>query len=478
MEKPILVLMNGMLRLADHPAFAAAVESGRSVVPVYVYDDKQAWALGGASKWWLLQSLESLSEALKTCGSELVLIKGPVLGTLLDLAKEVSAGSVYLTRGYSANDRSIEQALHEYGEQNELEIRRFAGRLLLEPEQVVSKSGTPYSVFTPFWRQARELIANVPPLPSPKKIKPPKNWPFSLHIAELGLDPKPAFWAEPLAGAWQPGEASAQKRLQGFVTDIMMGYQKNRDTPGIDGTSKLSPYLAFGEISPRQIWHTVRAAMDEQASDAGDAMAYLRELGWREFCYHQLFYNPDMPDKPLKKPFARFPWQEGFGSPLEAWQQGQTGFPIIDAGMRQLWQTGWVHNRVRMVVASFLVKDLLWHWRDGEAWFWDTLVDADLANNAAGWQWVAGCGADAAPYFRIFNPILQGEKFDKNGDYIRTFVPELKDLPNAYIHKPFEAPAGILEAAGVKLGQTYPTPIIDRKQSRARALSALRSIKD
>ncbi|MFC3052611.1 cryptochrome/photolyase family protein [Kordiimonas pumila] len=469
--------MNNALRLADHPALAAACATSGPVIPLYVYDNTHDNAPGAASRWWLLQSLSKLDASLKKLGSGLVVRRGTVADVVMDVCTETGACGVYMTRGYSEHDKKTEEYLHDFAEKNGLTCKRYAGRLLLEPEQVVSKSGTPYSVFTPFWKQALSLIDNAVPLPVPQKIQAPVSWPATTSIGALGLEPKPASWAEPIAAEWQVGEEAAIERLDFFVDATMDEYQTARDIPGVDGTSKISPYLAFGEISPRQIWHKVSMHLGD-ATKSTAALAYLRELGWRDFSYHQLFYNPEMRIKPLKAKFLHFPWHEGTSPAVKAWQKGMTGFPIVDAGMRQLWQTGWMHNRVRMIVGSFLVKDLLWHWHEGETWFWDTLVDADIASNAASWQWVAGCGADASPYFRIFNPVTQGEKFDPAGAYIRSFVPELCDLPNEWIHKPFDAPLEVLAVAGITLGHTYPAPLVDRKKARASALAALASIKD
>ncbi len=479
MAKPILVLMSNTLRLADNAALSAAAASGQPVIPLYVLDETSDGMrpLGAASKWWLMQSLTALSNQLEGMDSKIVIAKGRILDAVMDMLVQSGADTVYLTRGYTPGLRGVEAALHDALSGDGVTIRRFGGNLLTEPESVFSKSGTPYTVFSPFWRAASELIETVEPHPAPSELKTPTSWPESLPIKSLGLEPKPAYWAEPIAQAWTPGEAAALERLHEFLDGPVEDYKAARDFPGIDATSALSPYLAFGEIGPRTIWWHTKRRMAADETIAKGASHFLREVGWREFSSHLLFHQPQMQSEPMREQFRAFPWIEGDGENLTAWQKGQTGFPIVDAGMRQLWQTGWMHNRVRMIVASFLVKDLLWHWRDGEAWFWDTLVDADFGNNIASWQWVAGCGADAAPYFRIFNPVTQGEKFDPEGAYVRRYVPELADLPDAYVHKPFEAPAGVLEMAGVKLGSTYPKPIVDRKVSRERALAALASIK-
>ncbi len=479
MTKPILVLISNALRLADNAALAEAAASGAPVIPVFIYDDvsPDVRPIGSASKWWLLQSLQALSKAFDGVGSRLIVRKGAVVDVVSALAEDTGAGSVFLMRGYTPGEAAFEAALHDELASETFSVRRFAGNLLIEPEAVRTKTGTPYNVFTPFWRTASDLIDTVEPHPAPTSLLTPDTWPASDEIESLGLEPKPAYWADPIAATWTPGEAAAKQRLEDFLSSRVNDYKAARDVPSIEATSALSPHLAFGEIGPRTIWWQTKQRVAKDNSISGGGHHFLRELGWREFSTHLLFRRPEMQTEPMRDQFRDFPWYEGRGDGLTAWQKGLTGFPIVDAGMRQLWQTGWMHNRVRMIVASFLVKDLLWHWRDGEAWFWDTLVDAHFGNNIASWQWVAGCGADAAPYFRIFNPITQGEKFDPDGKYVRRFVPELADLPDAYIHKPFEAPAGILQMAGVRLGETYPKPIVDRKVARENALAALASIK-
>ncbi|MBO6506480.1 MAG: deoxyribodipyrimidine photo-lyase [Kordiimonadaceae bacterium] len=479
MSKPIIVLLSNALRLADNAALSEAVSSGAPVIPVFIFDEQspKVRPLGAASKWWLLQSLSNLSSRLKAMGSMLVVRRGVAAKTVQELVEETDAGAVHVMRGYTPSARALEEQLHEIYADTDIRIRRFAGNLLIEPEAVRTKTGNPYTVFSPFWRAASVLIDTVAPQPTPTKLLAPKDWPANDGVESLGLEPQPAYWAEPIAEAWVPGEAAALDRLRSFLDGPVLDYKAARDFPAIDATSALSPYLAFGEIGPRTIWWHTKLQMNANESITKGAAHFLRELGWREFSSHLLFNQPHMQSEPMRQQFRDFPWIEGEGDFLTAWQKGLTGFPIVDAGMRQLWQTGWMHNRVRMIVASFLVKDLLWHWREGETWFWDTLVDADFGNNIASWQWVAGCGADAAPYFRIFNPITQGEKFDPKGDYVRRYVPELADMPNNYIHKPFEAPVGELQMAGVKLGSTYPKPIVNRKIAREKALAALASIK-
>ncbi len=480
MASATIVLFSNTLRLADNAALLAAVVTRGPVIPVYIFDEQspKVRPLGAASKWWLLQSLKALRDDLRRCGSDLIVRSGNTTDCIAKLVAEVGATGVFLTRGYTPAAAMSEQSLHEMLEKKNVQCRRFGGHLLLEPEMVRTKTDTKYTVFTPFWRTASELIDATEPQPAPKAIPAPEHWPTSEAIDSLGLEPKPAHWAEPIAAHWQPGEVAARERLADFLDGPVQSYKQARDFPATNATSSLSPHLAFGEISPRTLWFEAKKHMAANEAIVTGGAHFLRELGWREFSAHLLFNFPNMQSHPMREQFNKFPWGEGNSDLVHAWQKGQTGFPIIDAGMRQLWQTGWMHNRVRMIAASFLVKDLLWHWHEGEAWFWDTLVDADFANNIASWQWVAGCGADASPYFRIFNPTTQGEKFDKAGEYVRRFVPELAAMPDKYIHCPSSAPEDVLELAGVTLGETYPKPIIDRKKARAAALAALASIKN
>ena len=433
--------------------------------------------MGAASRWWLHHSLDALQKSLKDRGSRLILRTGPCEDTLRELIKQTGADAVYWDRCYEPaavrRDKAIKTSLKRDG----IEAESFNCNLLFEPWDVQTGQGTPYKVFTPYWRACQQRPAPDKPIPKPRTIPGPKTWPGGLALEELGLLPK-IDWAGGLAKTWEPGEAGAGKALKKFCGSAVGDYELGRDRPDQAGTSRLSPHLHFGEVSPRQIWHRLTSQMSSglEGEDRKGAWAFLREVGWREFAYHLIYHFPATTKKPLRPDYAAFPWLKDPAG-LSAWQRGLTGYPIVDAGMRQLWETGWMHNRVRMIVASFLVKDLLIDWREGAAWFWDALVDADLASNTLGWQWVAGSGADAAPYFRVFNPTLQGKKFDPKGAYVRRYVPELASLPTKYIHEPAKAPADVLAEAGVELGKTYPRPIVDHSEARDRALQALDVIK-
>ena len=482
---PVIVRFRRDLRLADNPALHAAAATGRPVVPVYILDRDSAGSRtpGGASRWWLHHSLSALSQSLAANGLTLVLRRGAAGPVLERLVAETGARGIYWNRLYEPGairrDGAIRAALRAAG----VAVESFNAALLFEPGTVLSGSGAPYRVFTPFWRACLAADPPAPPLPEPAfgaaaaAARPVRSEPLD----SWGLLPTAPDWAGGLRAAWRPGEATAQRLLQAFLANGLHGYAAQRDRPDLSAVSRLSPHLHFGEIGPCQIWHAVHvrsAPRDGPADGPADdgPRKFLAEIGWREFCYNLLADFPDLPDKPLQPRFADFDWKDNPPA-LRAWQRGRTGYPFVDAGMRQLWQTGWMHNRVRMVTASFLVKHLLIPWQTGAAWFWDTLVDADLANNSANWQWVAGCGADAAPYFRIFNPVTQGRKFDPQGDYVRRFVPELAGLPDRWIHRPWDAPPSALEAAGVRLGATYPRPIVGHTEARRMALEAFERIR-
>ncbi len=477
-----LVWFRTDLRLADNPALHAAVSRGERVLPVYIDapEEEAPWPPGGASRWWLHHSLGALAASLAELGSPLILRSGPSLPTLQALLRETGADAVFWNRRYEPHvierDTRIKTALRECVPH----VETFNASLLHEPWTIANQSGKPFQVFTPFWRHALAKTALPEPLPAPASLRPPASAPSSLPLAALELEPK-IPWHHGLAEAWQPGEAAAAERLETFLLTAEAAYPSDRDRPDLKGTSRLSPHLHFGEIGPRQVWHAVRRHAERTRTglraEVWRNSRFLTEIGWREFSHHLLYHFPHTAGEPLREAFAAFPWKKD-PALLRAWQRGLTGYPIVDAGMRELWHTGWMHNRVRMIAASFLVKDLLLSWREGAAWFWDTLVDADLAQNTLGWQWSAGCGADAAPYFRIFNPVTQGEKFDPLGAYVRRWCPELARLPDAWLHKPWAAPADLLAHAGIVLGQTYPRPVVDHAAARKAALAALASIKE
>jgi deoxyribodipyrimidine photo-lyase len=466
------------LRVADNPALQAAVRGGGAVVPLFIYapEEEGQWAPGGASRWWLHGSLLALDRELAALGSRLILRRAvDTLEELKAVAAAAKATRVLWNRRYEpqviARDRHIKTELQAAG----LEVASYNSALLREPWEVANKSGRPFQVFTPYWRHCAALAEPAEPLPSPPSIPVPKRWPASRRIEELALLPH-IDWAAGIRAAWHPGSAAALASLDHFLQQGFDAYADARDLPGTAGTSRLSPYLHFGEIGPRQIWHGVRRFAQDRGHHTWRQSQFLTEVGWREFAHHLLYHYPHTPEQPLRADFAHFPWKSA-RQDLRAWQRGKTGFPIVDAGMRQLWHTGWMHNRVRMIAGSFLVKDLLLSWNEGAAWFWDTLVDADLASNTLGWQWVSGCGADAAPYFRIFNPVTQATRFDPRGSYIREWLPELARLPDEWIHQPWNAPAEALHAAGVRLGIDYPLPLIDHGVARERALEALATIR-
>ncbi len=476
--KPVIVWFKNDLRLGDHRALAAAVHTGAPIIPLYILDDDTpgAWALGGASRWWLANSLTALAAQIAERGNTLVLRRGAVDEVLPQVVAETGATAVYFSRGYDPASTRSETSLKAWFDANGVAFKRYGGRLLREPEDIRTKTGEVYKVYTPFWRALSQGYAPPPHVPPPDKIPQPSKLPRSDKLTSWGLKPTKPDWSTGFSKYWQPGEAGARAALTSFLSAALKSYADDRNRPDLPGTSRLSPHLRFGEITPAECW---RAAVDVAARTPGSDRGletFLKEIVWREFSYTLLFHWPDLPEQPFKKDFARFPWSAD-ASHLKAWQRGQTGYPIVDAGMRELWATGYMHNRVRMVVASFLIKHLLISWQQGEAWFWDTLVDADLASNSASWQWVAGSGADAAPYFRIFNPVTQGEKFDPDGAYVRKWVPELKALPTAVLHAPWTAPVEILAKAGVTLGKTYPKPIVDHAQARSDALAAYEVVK-
>ena len=467
----LLIWFRRDLRLADNPALSAALADGRPVIAAYVLDEETPGIRppGGAARWWLHHALAALEAGLREIGVPLVLRRGPAGSVIPRLAREAKAARVCWNRRYDPGGIACDTALKERLRGAGIDVDSHDAGLMWEPWTVRTGAGTPFKVFTPFFRACQSMGDPPRPQPTPKGQARPHGLPDTDRLADWDLLPTKPDWAGGLRDEWTPGEAGAQARLEDFLDQAIHGYKADRDRPDLPGSSRLSPHLHWGEIGPRQLWHASLGAEATEAHRGGESgpAAFRRELAWREFCHHLLYHNPEMPAEPLDKRFDRFPWHADKRR-LTAWQRGLTGYPLVDAGMRELWSTGWMHNRVRMVVASFLIKHLAQDWRQGEAWFWDTLVDADLASNTANWQWVAGCGADAAPFFRIFNPVLQGRKFDPKGDYVRRWVPELARVPDKYLHAPWESPE---PPAG------YPPPIVDHAAARASALAAWDAIR-
>lgn len=471
-----IYLFRNDLRLTDLPGLAAAAANG-PVLPVFILDEDSAGerAPGAASRWWLHHSLQALAADIAAGGGQLLLRRGDSLRCLRELTEASGAGAIYMSRSYSPWETALEQRLRQEFE-DAVELKRFPGVLLHEPENIANKSGEPFKVFTPFWRHCRRQQQPGPPLRMPSSISWAPLPGTSDRLADWALLPRKPDWAAHWPKLWTPGTAGAKRALEHFLRHAIQDYGSGRDHPAAEATSRLSPHLRWGEISPREVWHKAQELAARKPERQGQVDKFLSELGWREFSYHLLYHFPTIPEQPFKAQFAGFPWL-GSRAQLRAWQRGQTGYPVVDAGMRELWHTGYMHNRMRMVTASFLTKHLLIHWRSGERWFWDTLVDADPASNTCSWQWVAGSGADAAPYFRIFNPVTQGEKFDAEGHYVRRWVPEIADLPDRYLHRPWEAPAEALSEAGVVLGESYPPPMVDHREAREAALTAYQQVR-
>lgn len=479
MIEPIIFWYRQDLRLDDLPGLAAASATGRPVIPCYILDDVSPgdWRIGSAGRWWLHYSLTALKGEFSKRGGFLVLRRGEALSVLEQLAQETGAQDIYCTRMYEPWAVKLEKKLHEHLEGKGIKLKRYGGALLHEPESIRNKSGQPYKVFTPFWRQCRAMPEPI----APKSLGADTRWwnkaIDSDNIDNWALCPSAPDWATGWKQLWQPGSAGALDRLTTFLHATVDNYSEGRNHPALDHTSRLSPHIHFGEISPRTVWYsTLRTAAGDPALEK-EVEKFMSELGWREFSHSLMHHFPRIQERAFKESFDAFPWL-GDETHLRAWQKGLTGYPMVDAGMRELWRTGYMHNRVRMIAASFLTKHLLIHWRKGAEWFWDTLLDADLANNSCGWQWVAGSGADASPYFRIFNPIAQGKKFDAHGGYIRRWIPELKNLPDRYLFSPWEAPKDILEEANVVLGKDYPLPIVEHSVARESALTAYATLKD
>lgn len=456
------------LRLNDNPAFIEACSHHQVVIPLYIYDEKNS-LLGGAQAWWLDHSLTSLSDSLAQLGLHLVLRKGYPLEIILDLVKTISVSSVYWNRWYEPaailRDKKIKATLVEHG----IEAQSFNGSLLHEPWTIKNKSGDYFKVFTPYWKHCKQRLSIQP-------ARCLEHRPGGIEVQSDDLRHWKLLptipWDAQFGAYWTPGEGGAQHKLQEFIGHHLKGYKKNRDFPIKDATSRLSPHLHFGEISPWTIVRAIELVTRDPACDLSSTEHFLSELGWREFSVYLLYHFPNLPYDNFRKEFDAFRWHND-EQLLSCWQKGLTGYPIIDAGMRELWATGYMHNRVRMIAASFLTKGLLIDWRLGADWFLDTLVDADLANNSASWQWVAGCGADAAPYFRIFNPVLQSQKFDPDGLYIRHWVPELSQVESQSIHAPWES----IESARIYSNTNYPMPMINHHEARTRALDYYNQLK-
>ncbi|MGM0517925.1 MAG: cryptochrome/photolyase family protein [Pseudomonadota bacterium] len=464
------------LRLADNPALSRGLETG-NIIPVYILppetERRDGFVNGGASRWWLHHSLASLDQAMRHKGSRLVVRRGEPVRVLTQLAVETGATAVHWNRRIEpagiATDRAVKRTLHEAG----IEATSLPGNYLHEPWNLLNRQGAPYRVFTPYWKALLAAGIDQPTLPEPDQLPPLEAGIASERIDSLGLLPR-LDWADAFPDSWTPGEAGARARFEAFLDEVSR-YHETRNRLDLDGTSRLSPHLHFGEISPRQVVARVRSEYPEAVDDKGPEH-FLREVGWREFGANLLYHFPQTETDNLDARFDHLPWRND-PDRIAAWQRGETGIPVVDAAMRALWTTGWMHNRARMIVASFLTKNCLVDWRIGADWFMDTLVDADLPSNTAGWQWVAGTGADAAPYFRIFNPVIQGRKFDPEGNFIRRWVPELADLPDKLLNTPWEADPDTLTRAGVRPGETYPAPIVDLKKSRREALEAFERIR-
>ena len=479
------------LRLRDNPALQAATKASESMIAVYIWapTEEAPWQPGGASKVWLHQSLQKLMADYEKHGTQLLIFKAgkgakheSALQVLEYLQTKTDADAIYWNRCYEPKVVERDKKIKAHFKDQGVEVESFKANLLFEPWEIRTKEDKPFQVFTPYWKNCLNHLDLDPPLRTPSHFPPlpaifssDKKIPNSCTLDDLDLLPT-IKWDTGIREAWTPGEAGAHKQLKKFLDATVGDYSEERNFPAIKGVSRMSPHLHFGEISPRQIFNAVQQLASGSKEHRNSRQVYLKELGWREFSHHLIFNFPTTDLHPLRKEFNHFPWHKS-QKLMKAWQKGLTGYPIVDAGMRELWHTGIMHNRVRMIVASFLVKDLLLSWQAGAKWFWDTLVDADLAQNSMGWQWTAGCGADAAPYFRVFNPTLQGKKFDPQGEYVRKWVPELARVSTKWIHEPWNAPADELTASGVKLGSDYPAPIVDHSEARGRALDAFQHLK-
>ena len=456
------------LRLSDNPSLSKA-SNYQNVYNIFILDEinSKDYLYGSASKFWLNNSLKSLNNSLD---NSLSFYKGNPIDIFKDIISRFEINSVYWNRCYEEWEIKRDTEIKLYLKSRGINVETFNASLLWEPWEISKNDNTPYKVFTPFYRRGCLGYKNPrEPLIKPKFKNLLKDEKKSLNLNEFELIPN-LKWIKKLRKNWNIGEVQAQIKFENFLKKSINSYKEGRDVPSKESVSKISPHLHFGEISPNQLWYKIRNFGDDKNIDH-----FCSELGWREFSYSQLYFNPKLPKKNLQSKFDNFPWTNNLSN-LTAWQNGMTGIPMVDAGMRELWQTGFMHNRLRMITGSFLVKNLLIHWHYGERWFWDCLVDADLASNSAGWQWIAGCGADAAPFFRIFNPVTQGQKFDPKGIYVRQYIPEIANLPNKYLFDPWNAPSNVLEEANINLGSTYPLPLVDLKTSREKALLAFKSI--
>ena len=485
MTEPIIVWLRNDLRLSDNLALYQANKKGVPVLLLYVLDDEAAgtWRMGSASRWWLHYSLESLKTDLQKLGSDVILRRGSTVDVIIEISRQLGVKEIYCSKQFEPWARELEQILHQKLEEYGITLNCCAGQLLHAPGKLCTKIGKSFQVYTPFLRALTATDIRIPK-PAPSNLLKFTRLPQSDTLKDWCLIPIAPDWAGGMRKAWQPGETGAQKRLNSFLEKSAATYHINRDRPKqpycTASTSKLSPHLHFGEITPAICWHAAKLKAAQDPTHSEGLEIFLKELAWREFSYHLIYHSTDLPAEPFRKRFVSFPWQpprKVRSTQLKAWQQGKTGYPIIDAGLRELWTTGWMHNRVRMIAASFLTKHLLIPWQQGQDWFWDCLVDANLASNSASWQWVSGCGADAAPYFRIFNPVIQGQKFDADGTYVRFWVPEIAKIPNKYIHTPWLCPKHMLDMYNIKIGVTYPLPIVDHKQARDRALEAYQFLK-
>ena len=482
-DSTAIVWFRNDLRISDHRPLTEAAREATHVLAVFVLDRRAggAWAVGGAALWWLHHSLAALSEAIGRAGGTLVLREGDAATIIPELADQAGATSVHCGRSHEPSLRELDQRVEHALQKRSVAFRSHRVSTLFDLDAIRTQSGKIYGVFTPFARTCRGLPDPAAPLPPVAGLNAPKGSFASDRLEDWHLLPTRPDWAGGLRDTWTPGEIGAHDRMKRFLADHLAEYGDNRNIPGNeDGTSMLSPHLRWGELSPVQVWHAARAANEAARGNRSKAgtrsgfETFQNEILWHEFAAYLLHNNPAMPDEPLRAAYGRLRWRRDPRG-LRAWQRGLTGVPIVDAGMRQLWHVGWMHNRVRMITASLLTKHLLVSWREGEAWFWDTLVDGDLATNSASWQWVAGTGTDSQPFFRIFNPVTQGRKFDPDGTYVRRWVPELARLSSRWLHAPWEAPAAELERAGIRLGHDYPKPVISLEEGRDRALSAFRN---